>query len=447
MDSEIKKEPADHLKITEEDILAKKVKVVLRDVKKEFPKLKNYSEDFLADQEKFEKEKVKKDLEGNFLLLSQRAPKMPKVAKREMARMEIKAHGKPRRAYSDFQCKICHTYLCSNTSLNQHTERHFQPSSYECKKCEKHFAVKTYFEAHKCGRRTCKFCEKSFVAIGSLTQHIASAHADKSEFNWLICDLCDGKFLKKERLEKHLKTLKCQAPSRVFSCDQCDRKFSTKKSGIIQHVKVHVVHQIECEICHAKIKPASFRYHMKVLHGTKAGIKCKICNKTLATLCNLKQHQKLHETRRFHCLNCDKKFSSQGRLNAHKKFHENPDQFRCKICGFQSRSNQNLKFHLRTHDKNREKLFDCNLCDFKTDRKDSLEGHLRFHEKLYEKFKKFPNAIRCEKCPAVFTNKRSFQRHLRDRHGNKEKLKCDHCEYKTVDKSTLKKHLQKHFLF
>lgn len=261
---EVKKEPEE----VQQNIAKRKSEEEFFDFSAQMPKAK-----------KIKTEEVKKDPEGNFLALPREAPKVPKAkVKREVTRKEIN-FGKPRTNSSKFQCKICQKYLCDRKTLNGHIELHYQPASYDCKKCERSFVKKANFKAHKC----------------------------QQQFE---CDHC-GKIL--------------------------DLKFKTKV-----HVLIHQVHQVECEICNAKMKPLSLEPHMRLIHNS-AKVECPICNKIYKNTHRLRMHQKTHEIKRFECGKCAKKFSTQGDLNQHMKFHKNPEQFRCQICGLQTTAIGDLK--------------------------------------------------------------------------------------------------------
>jgi KRAB domain-containing zinc finger protein len=185
---------------------------------------------------------------------------------------------------------------------------------------------------------------------------------------------------------------------------------------------------------------------MKRFHSDEGKVKCEICKKNFKHLQSLRFHQKIHESKRFECQFCDLKYLTEGQLNHHMKFHKNPEQFKCLICGHQTKRKEHLEMHLKTHNKNREKNFRCNQCDFKTNHKQSLKSHLKSHENLKEKLRKFSTAIKCEKCPSVLKSKRTYWRHFRERHKNIGKFQCDLCESKYGEKYTLKKHLaKKHF--
>jgi KRAB domain-containing zinc finger protein len=153
----------------------------------------------------------------------------------------------------------------------------------------------------------------------------------------LSCDFCDKKFFQKKNLKIHLESFQCKN-QKIFTCDHCGKEFDEKKK-IYSHIQIHAIHKVECNICHAQFKLKSLFGHSTSCH-------------------NQKNYQ----------------------LNQHMKYHENPEHFKCQICGHQSTQKGNLKTHLRIHDKNREKNFKCNQCDFKTYWKESLRKHLKIHE-------------------------------------------------------------------
>jgi KRAB domain-containing zinc finger protein len=384
-------------------------------------------------------QKVKKDPEGNFLFLPSESPKMPKSIKREVTRKEIRKKDTRAIKFSKFQCKICEKYFSGTHALNQHVELHFQPSSFECKKCERVFELKKRFVNHKCVKKSerhfCTFCEKNFAYENSLKQHLKNFHADKFQADFHCCHFCDKTYIQKHKLKAHLESFQCR---RIFTCDHCGKKVDDKKK-IYQHVKIHAIHKVECKICQAQVKLTSLRDHMRIMHESEK-VECKICKKVFKNSHLLKNHFLFHELKKFGCQICKLIFSTRGNFNQHMKFHENPEQFKCQICGHQTKEKKVLKKHLRTHDKNREKNLKCNQCNFKTDNKYYLSSHLKSHEKSKRKLIFFPNAIKCEKCPSVLINKKYHQTHLWRKHGNRPKLQCDACGLEFAQKDSFKKH-------
>jgi hypothetical protein len=72
---------------------------------------------------------VKKDPEGNFLLLPFESPKMPKSIKREVTRKDIK--GGVSLKFSKFQCKICQKYLKDKLNLKNQPRSHSKRKLYQ----------------------------------------------------------------------------------------------------------------------------------------------------------------------------------------------------------------------------------------------------------------------------------------------------------------------------
>ena len=48
-----------------------------------------------------------------------------------------------------------------------------------------------------------------------------------------------------------------------------------------------------------------------------------------------------------------------------------------------------------------------------------------------------------EDCNSTFSEKKNYNKHMRNVH-NEKKLECQHCEYKTNDNSSLKRHIITH---
>jgi KRAB domain-containing zinc finger protein len=366
---------------------------------------------------------------------------MPKSIKREVTRKEIKGHGsRELLKFSKFQCKICQRYLYDEKSLKNHTELHFQPSRYDCKKCERTFELKWRFDAHKCVKKSerhfCNFCEKNFSQALTLKKHMKKIHADKIKVDLFTCDFCDEKFITKYRLKSHLNDFRCR---KIFTCYHCGKKFN-EKDNIARHVRIHAKFKIKCEICHTEINLSRLNRHKADAHANQS-IECKLCTKVFKNSYAFKNHQKFHGTKKFCCKLCDRKFSIRSHFNYHLRFHKNPEILQCQICGHQSTTKQNLTLHSRTHNKNREKNLKCDKCDYKTDRKDHFNNHLKLHEKLAKKLKNNPNAIKCEKCPSVLLSLNIYQKHLKTKHKIREKPQCDLCGRNFYDKKNLSRHL------
>jgi KRAB domain-containing zinc finger protein len=89
----------------------------------------------------------------------------------------------------------------------------------------------------------------------------------------------------------------------------------------------------------------------KLVH-TEVGrlmLHCRFCAKILGTKAILQSHEKAclkNKNRQLlSCKFCDKKFGHKGYLKEHEMLHQNPDAFRCDICGHRSTTLGNLRIH------------------------------------------------------------------------------------------------------
>ena len=105
-----------------------------------------------------------------------------------------------------------------------------------------------------------------------------------------------------------------------------------------------------------------------------------------------------------HCIRCNKDFPSTAQLKKHVQIYH-----------------KNVYSHI------------CNLCDKGFH---SMEG-LREHQKVHK-----GSLFKCEKCTKTFTMARAKKRHLRDIHGKKINLKCQHCGHVSHTHCTLYLHLK-----
>lgn len=311
---------------------------------------------------------------------------------------------------SGFTCDICHAYFTSRFYLDIHRKFHLEPNFYKCEKCGKIFKVKLRLLFHKCTAKStqyrCKFCDQFFSSGSSLCRHLKLKHTDKLDFVWLYCSFCNDKFKTERQLQNHER--KCQ---RVFICDHCGMQFENR-SKIYSHVQSHARYKVECEFCHAHVKPRSLNKHMAMMHEDPEWVDCDVCGKSFKKY-NLRNHRKIHVTKNFQCNFCDLKFLCQGKLNYHMKYHENPDQFKCKICGLQLTTKGNLVLHnKRSHEKDYKK-FNCNECGRKFYLKSLLTQHLKYHAaKNHENHYK----LQCDYCDNKFVLKRSLRNHLIKKH-------------------------------
>ena len=93
-------------------------------------------------------------------------------------------------------------------------------------------------------------------------------------------------------------------------------------------------------------------------------------------------------------------------MRIHEKKGKN---HKCIFCDKSFYSTTNLKLHIVTHDKNREKMFKCNNCDKAYYDKPSLKSHIHDTHEGKRKYK-------CKTCAKVFSKKSNLKRHTQNVH-------------------------------
>jgi len=98
------------------------------------------------------------------------------------------------------------------------------------------------------------------------------------------------------------------------------------------------------------------------------------------------------------------------------------------ICGKKSNTNNHLKIHQKTHDKNRSKPFKCQRCDYTTDNNSNFKVHKTTHERQDKKIAAMKNPLKCEKCPKFFRNKQALSSHMKIVHPEVMHIKRGICQ-------------------
>ena len=108
----------------------------------------------------------------------------------------------------------------------------------------------------------CSFCEKGFLHVNTLKNHLKRAHLTDQRVN---CETCGKDFLNTEELKRHKRI---HAPP-ALKCPQCD-KFFRLRQHVIQHLRgCHYPPMYECLSCGQTYhhKPAA-RIHLRKAHST-----------------------------------------------------------------------------------------------------------------------------------------------------------------------------------
>jgi len=160
-----------------------------------------------------------------------------KFGQKYQLKKHIETHS-DNREVSYWFCQHCDKRLTSKISRDAHELGHFGEHRFSCEECGKGFNDKTTMWKHKVKLHGCSYeylcnqCGRGFLELRTLNKHspICKDIPPKRKNNYnavLPCPLCDKIFNRRCNLERHLKV---HAGVKEFSCEQCGKLFSSKKT-------------------------------------------------------------------------------------------------------------------------------------------------------------------------------------------------------------------------
>ena len=135
----------------------------------------------------------------------------------------------------------------------------------------------------------------------------------------------------------------------LFSCNECDKKFSTKKGYQLHFESIHEGVKYGCDKCDYKATtPSNLTVHMKAKHE---GVKfdCNQCNYRATFKIGLKHHiASKHEGVKYACKQCDYQATQLSHLKTHYRVCHNSFIFSCEKCNQQFENQTNLYRHMKS---------------------------------------------------------------------------------------------------
>jgi len=199
----------------------------------------------------------------------------------------------------------------------------------------------------------CPYCSVEYTRWGDLMYHLYAQH--KKDYDMYQCIHCRSyKAPSVSILEKH-----CQIHDNLkqFECSVCQKRFNQRsqlRNHYVMHMKKHGANipnwakARECDICHKVLADSKIlKQHIKAVHSKLKPYICKICGYKTARNSNLRLHVRQHSgAKPFECLVCDYKTGDGSALRRHIRKHTNERPFKCDYCPFASVQSTNLKKHI-----------------------------------------------------------------------------------------------------
>ena len=209
----------------------------------------------------------------------------------------------------------------------------------------------------------------------NLILKVLNNKSSESTVSWHVwsCQQCDLKYTAKCQLKNHI--MSAHEGIR-YQCDECERKF-TMKSSIRKHKRNMHNKQHLCEQCNFEaVYKADLKKHIKLMHPVLNDKYCDKCNSKFASLDTLRTHKLVvHEEFSYSCKSCDFKASHLKKLTLHMSSVHKGKIYPCDQCNSIIASPEALWNHKMIVHK--EYLYPCKICDFKASRIGKFKLHMR----------------------------------------------------------------------
>jgi uncharacterized Zn-finger protein len=200
----------------------------------------------------------------------------------------------------NLSCDICQTSFKKRTLLNQHKLKVHAVSldtDYGCGQCGIKCANLPGLKAHQRGhiakRFLCGSCDKTFLVLTQLKDHVDRGVCLLENRK---CKICFKVYSDRIRLELHMRT---HTNIKPFPCKICGKAFTQKRS-LKEHLLTHdAVRHFECEHCTKKfVQKNHLKYHLASQHSetssTDVKHQCAVCERVFPFPYQLRKHVSVH---------------------------------------------------------------------------------------------------------------------------------------------------------
>ncbi|KAM9807146.1 zinc finger protein ZFAT [Syngnathus typhle] len=259
------------------------------------------------------------------------------------------------------------------------------------------------------GELECQYCGKLFWYKVHYNAHIRT-HTKEHLHH---CSKCNYSSITKSSLKRHLIQ---KHSGLLLSCSTPGCKYTTPDKYKLQaHQRTHQKERksTPCPTCHQSYPEHRLKRHIQISHPDTLPVKGQM----------VKRAEK--------CPYCDAYYlRNSSEFQKHIWAHQGVKPFVCNICNYASCSRSNLKNHMKRH--NKEKCHICDQCGKALKSKASLKSHRLSHTNQEKEFK-------CSECDYSSVFKYTLVRHM-EQHAKFKPFQCAHCFYSCNTSGPLKRH-------
>lgn len=248
-----------------------------------------------------------------------------------------------------------------------------------------------------------------------------------------VCPRCKMTFSREKALANHVKLHSINLKSSKYSCEYCDKIFSTEITQI-QHIQMcPVLNTVPLENGNKTQKIISDISHSRKLK-MKGKVPCPLCESRFPTNQKMRRHMWVHRKKPFNCELCARTFERQIDVDKHRcTDHPTDGPNLCKDCGRSFASRQGLWEHSRMHVGDTPSLFTCGQCN-KT--YSSRQGYL-IHQRTHSGERPYG----CRFCYKAFKDGGTLRKHERIHTGERPHV-CPLCSLAFTQKVVLREHVR-----
>ena len=316
----------------------------------------------------------------------------------------------------------------------------------QCSQCEKTFENEEEKDAHAMTCNICVTCQKSFVSMDDLKNHVISSEDCGSE-----CNMCGRRFLNHVfmRIHRHQHPARSRKPNKSEPAKQklmknrTENTRATKKQGItcrqcglqLPNIQTYNEHCKLCKVCFTCKTEFPTKQllleHVQEQDG-KCGLECEHCGTKFYNRIPWQKHRITCKEAKLKCYKCGMLFTDKRKMTHHVSFckecptcqkvfksmlelrkhikDSNTCGAKCDVCGINFVSGIKLKIHMvnchmgQARQRSKSKKA-CPIC------------HETFHDwKAIRAHQKHKCGFKCEICGEIKPNMQVLNIHRREQH-------------------------------